>query len=396
MLIGQMRRLFVGCYLSLFTLSPIIGTTTTITTTLATLALPFAAGFHTTIGSVSALHGGKQTRAPIIMSTAADLADGAEDLFARTPLIRSQPLSALVGKPVYLKLDALQASGSFKDRGMAHLCATFKNAGTSEVISSSGGNAGLAVATVGGRLGLDVSVIVPETTKPLVIAKLESLGAKVTIFGENWNAADRLAREKVDAKPGVEYVSPYDNPLLWTGHSSLVDEIAQDLESSEGLKPGAIVVSVGGGGLLCGVLEGCSRNHLATKIIACETDGAACFKQSYDSGEAVTLPGIDSIATSLGATSCTPVALERARSHQGGFAAMGCTDREAVDACVRFAKDHRMLVEPACGAALAIAYSKRLREACLNDVEGPIVLEVCGGSGVDVDLLYGWKEQYLS
>ena len=77
-----------------------------------------------------------------------------------------------------------------QDRGMAHLCATFKNAGTTELISSSGGNAGLAVATVGGRLGLDVSVIVPETTKPLVIAKLESLGAKVTIFGENWNAEE--------------------------------------------------------------------------------------------------------------------------------------------------------------------------------------------------------------
>ena len=55
-----------------------------------------------------------------------------------------------------------------------------------------------------------------------------------------------------------------------------------------------------------------------------------------------------------------------------------------------------MLVEPACGAALAVAYSERLREECLKDVEGPIVLEVCGGSGVDIDLLQGWKEEYLS
>ena len=279
---------------------------------------------------------------------------------------------------------------------MAHLCATFKNAGTTEVISSSGGNAGLAVATVGGRLGLDVSVIVPETTKPLVVAKLESLGAKVTIFGENWNAADKLAREKVESKPGVEYVSPYDNPLLWTGHSTLVDEIADQVLEAEGVEPGAIVVSVGGGGLLCGVLEGCSRRKLVTKIVASETDGASCFKQSWDAGDVVTLPGIDSIATSLGATSCTPVALERSRSHEGGFAAVGCTDSEAVDACVRFAKDHRMLVEPACGAALALVYSARLREAYLSDVEGPIVLEVCGGSGVDIDLLRGWKEQFPS
>jgi L-serine/L-threonine ammonia-lyase len=294
-----------------------------------------------------------------------------------------------------------------KDRGMAHLCATFQQQGTTELISSSGGNAGLAVATVGGRLGMSVSVIVPETTKPLVVAKLESLGATVTIHGENWNAADGLARETVASKPGgtAEYVSPYDNPLLWTGHSTLVDEIADQLgESEEGLNnnnnntPGAIVVSVGGGGLLCGVLEGCSRRKLSTKVIASETDGASCFKQSWDSEEQtpITLPGIDSIATSLGATSCTPVALERARSHEGGFDAIACTDEEAIDACVRFAKDHRMLVEPACGAALAVAYSERLRKACLEDVEGPIVLEVCGGSGVDVDLLHGWKEEFLS
>jgi len=277
---------------------------------------------------------------------------------------------------------------------MAHLCATFQKEGTSELISSSGGNAGLAVATVGARLGLGVSVIVPETTKPLVIAKLESLGAKVTIHGENWNAADALARERVDASSGkAKYVSPYDNPLLWTGHSTLVDEIANQLEEE---KVGAIVVSVGGGGLLCGVLEGCARRKLSTKVIASETDGASCFKQSWEAGDVVTLPGIDSIATSLGATSCTPVALERARSHDGGFATTACTDEEAVDACVRFARDHRMLVEPACGASLAVAYSERLREAYLQDVDGPIVLEVCGGSGVDIDLMHGWKKEYLS
>uniref|UniRef100_A0A448ZGG5 L-serine ammonia-lyase n=1 Tax=Pseudo-nitzschia multistriata TaxID=183589 RepID=A0A448ZGG5_9STRA len=280
---------------------------------------------------------------------------------------------------------------------MAHLCATFQKAGTTELISSSGGNAGLAVATVGGRLGLDVSVIVPETTKPLVVAKLESLGAKVTIHGVNWNAADGLARERVDAKPvgAAEYVSPYDNPLLWTGHSTLVDEIADQLEDEGGLSPGAIVVSVGGGGLLCGVLEGCARRKLSTKVIASETDGASCFKQSWEDGTPVTLPGIDSIATSLGATSCTPVALERARSHDGGFDALACTDREAVDACVRFARDHRMLVEPACGAALAVAYSERLRDKYLGDVDGPVVIEVCGGSGVDIDLMQGWKNDYL-
>ena len=287
-----------------------------------------------------------------------------------------------------------------KDRGMAHLCATFQKEGTTELISSSGGNAGLAVATVGARLGLGVSVIVPETTKRLVINKLESLGAKVTVHGKNWNEADTFARGLVDSNPTkAKYVSPYDNPLLWTGHSTLIDEIADQLDQlSSEIK--AIVVSVGGGGLLCGVLEGCARRNIRPKVITSETEGASSFRQAWEAGEIVTLSGIESIATSLGATSCTPVALDRAKSHNDGdggdyFAAAMCTDKEAVDACVRFARDHRMLVEPACGAALAVAYSERLRELYLKDIDGPIVIEVCGGSGVDLDLLYFWKEEYM-
>ena len=251
-------------------------------------------------------------------------------LHARTPLIKSTPLSRVVGRDVHLKLESVQPSGSFKLRGIGRACAlAVKRDGAPLLVSSSGGNAGLAVATVGGQLGMGVSVIVPETTKPLVIAKLESLGASVTIHGKNWNAADALARERVQESNGkAAYVSPYDNPLLWTGHSTLVDEIDQQLDETAG----AIVLSVGGGGLLCGVLEGCSRRQLSTKVICTETDGDSCFQQSLEAQEPVTLPGIDSIATSLGATSCTPVALDRAKSHQGGFQAKACTDAEAVDA----------------------------------------------------------------
>jgi L-serine/L-threonine ammonia-lyase len=124
-------------------------------------------------------------------SSAAKLAEGASKLYVRTPLIYSNPISKLVGKDVYLKMDALQASGSFKDRGMAHLCASFSKEGAKQLISSSGGNAGLAVATVGSQLGMSVSVIVPETTKALVITKLNSLGAEVEVHGANWNEGER-------------------------------------------------------------------------------------------------------------------------------------------------------------------------------------------------------------
>jgi L-serine/L-threonine ammonia-lyase len=264
------------------------------------------------------------------------------------------------------------------------------------LISSSGGNAGLAVATIGQQLGMSVSVIVPETTKPLVVARLKELGAELTIHGENWNAADELARQRVKEDPTAAYISPYDNPLLWTGHSTIVDEIVEELDTST---IGALVVSVGGGGLLCGVLEGLERQGLHdTAVIAAETDGASSFGQAWTKGELVMLPAITSVATSLGAREVTPASLERAKAHQshgGAFEAAACTDAEAVNACIQFSQDHRLLVEPACGAALAVAYSERLRNEHLKHIEGPIVLEVCGGSGVNIDLLSQWKTEFL-
>mmetsp|Transcript_19212 Transcript_19212/g.44954 ORF Transcript_19212/g.44954 Transcript_19212/m.44954 type:complete len:412 (-) Transcript_19212:435-1670(-) len=371
-----------------------------------------------------------------------------QGLFQTTPLVESLPLSKLCAPHrVYLKLDLLQQSGSFKDRGMAHLCATTQKVYTAnrqreadgvngssdadgriKVISSSGGNAGLAVTTVARKIPqMDVSVVVPETTKQLVIDKLRSLGADVTVHGANWNSADELARRWVDeAKEGAVYVSPYDNPLLWTGHSTIVDEVLDQLsETSNDAKVGAILASVGGGGLLCGVLEGIERNYFSdeskarmirgSKVVACETEGASSFAASFNANPVgnndltmVRLESIDSVATSLGALEVTPAVVQRAHRHmergreQDGHGedvlSYVCSDAEAVAACARFASDHRMLVEPACGAALAPIYSDRLRVQLLEELKGSvgsaIVVEVCGGSGVNLELLELWKNQH--
>src|SRR6056297_795954 len=91
------------------------------------------------------------------------------------------PLAAHVcqAPPIYLKLDALQPSGSFKDRGMATLCSTLQRQGARRLVSSSGGNAGLSAALCGRILGMPVQVIVPSTTKPLMLEKIRAQGAKV-------------------------------------------------------------------------------------------------------------------------------------------------------------------------------------------------------------------------
>ncbi|KAL7456300.1 hypothetical protein ACHAWC_007817 [Mediolabrus comicus] len=311
-------------------------------------------------------------------------------------------------------MDLLQPSGSFKDRGMAHLLTSVLKMHNIKVISSSGGNAGLAVTTVARNIPqMDVSVIVPETTKPIVVEKLRSLGAEVTIHGKNWNAADALARKWVDdakkSGEGAVYVSPYDNPLLWTGHSTVIDEIVdffeqttvQQQEQPNNRKIGAVLASVGGGGLLCGILEGLERNYHSSKVFACETEGAASFAASFNSpdGSIVCLDGINSIATSLGATSVTPAVIQRSQRHRDRGEINSSGEDVFSYVCTFFAQNLTIRLEPACGASLAPLYSARLREKLLeelkDDENSAIVVEVCGGSGVNLDLMRGWKESYL-
>ncbi|KAL3902449.1 MAG: hypothetical protein SGPRY_012065 [Prymnesium sp.] len=284
-------------------------------------------------------------------------------------------------------MESSQPSGSFKDRGMAHLCSTLKQTGVSSLICSSGGNAGLAVAAMARKLEMSAHVIVPETTKAIMLDKIRAHGAHVTVHGANWNEADKLARSLVAEDQGAEYIPPYEHPLLWEGHSSLVDELVE-----AGVKPGAVVASVGGGGLLCGIALGMQRHGWNdTRLIAAETHGANCLAAAVAAGEPVKLDAITSIATSLGALQCSPTALKLFEQHKGECAMV--TDEQAVRACAQMLSHHRVLVEPACGAAIAAALHEPQRSR-LSDLES-VVIVVCGGSGVDFNIMEQWRADGL-
>lgn len=104
-------------------------------------------------------------------------------LHIETPLIESSVLSRLTRKSVWLKLDALQPSGSFKIRGIGHACEVYAAKGARRFVSSSGGNAGLAVAFAGQELGIPVTVVVPETTTQRAKELLRSENAEVIVHG---------------------------------------------------------------------------------------------------------------------------------------------------------------------------------------------------------------------
>ncbi|UFP97990.1 pyridoxal-phosphate dependent enzyme [Pseudomonas fitomaticsae] len=299
-------------------------------------------------------------------------------LHIRTPLILHPTLSS-ASRRIWLKLENLQPCGSFKLRGMGLLCSQAAAQGKRKVVCPSGGNAGLATAVAAVSLGLQACIVVPHTTPEATRARIRRTGAEVIVHGKVWDEANQRARELASAAD-TEYVPAFDHPVLWEGHSTMVDEILEDCPQVD-----TVVTSVGGGGLLAGILTGLLRHDRRDcRIVTCETTGAASFAAAVKAGHPVRLSRIDTVATSLGAAQVAAWPVE----HIGEFdhECLVLSDDDAIMGVVRYASDQRQLVEPACGVSLAVAYLDHPALAGAHDV----VVIVCGGVSISAQLVAGW------
>jgi L-serine/L-threonine ammonia-lyase len=305
-------------------------------------------------------------------------------LHIQTPLIESRALSQRADRAVWLKLEALQPPGSFKIRGVGLACETYASRGARRFISSSGGNAGIAVAYAGRCLSLPVTVVVPQTASQRARELIEQEGAELVVHGASWQEANALAQSMVGAKDA--FIHPFDDPLLWQGHASMIAEVAQ-----AGFKPEAVVLSVGGGGLLAGVVQGLqAQGWRDVPVIAVETAGAASLHAAVQAKQRIALEQITSLATSLGAKQVCQRAYDLLSEHP--VHSVLVSDRAAVAACTRFLDDQRLLVEPACGAALALAYED---SATLNKFKNVLFI-VCGGVTASAQQLDQWSRQLVA
>ncbi len=147
------------------------------------------------------------------------------------------------------------------------------------------------------------------------------------VHGASFQEANAMAQSLVG--PNDAFIHPFDDPLLWQGHASMIDEVARS-----GVTPDVVVLSVGGGGLLCGVVEGLRRQGWGhVPVIAVETTGADSLAQAMAANTRIELPAITSIATSLGARQVSEQAFALSQQHQVVSAVV--SDQAAVQACLR-------------------------------------------------------------
>ncbi len=286
-----------------------------------------------------------------------------------TPLVRSAALSRRLGRDVWLKLESLQPTGSFKVRGALNAVLSLGEAERrSGVVAASSGNHGAAVAWAAAVGGTGAVVVVPETAPAGKIEAIRRLGGDVRVHGPDCLDAERYARETARRR-GAVYLSPYNDVRVVAGQGTAGLELARHPGGFD-----AVYVAVGGGGLVAGIAAALGSADVPAAVVGCSPARSPVMAESVRRGAIVELPPRPTLSDAT------------AGGLEDGAVTFGlCRDlvdvwidvpEDAVAAAVRsLAVEDRVVAEGAAGVALAAALA-----APPAGSDGPIAVVVCGGN----------------
>lgn len=297
----------------------------------------------------------------------------------RTPTVASAGLSAVLGRPVSLKLEILQDSGCFKPRGIVNRLLTMTGTERGRgVLTVSGGNHGIAMATIARRMGIAAVIVMPAAAPTRSKERVRADGAEL-IEAPDVAAAFVIAEEQRGR--GLTYVHAYDDPAIIAGHGTVGLELAADAPDLTD-----VLVSIGGGALSAGVAVALKAANPTVRVWGVETEGADAMRQALAAGAPVPIRPT-SISSTLGA----PVVAERTLAHARALLedVLLVPDAEAVAGMVSLAEEGRCWVEPAAGC-LVPAAREVVRRAGASVRLG---LVLCGGNAT-VEQLAQWRQRF--
>lgn len=305
-----------------------------------------------------------------------------QDSGLRTPCLPSEPLSELTGARVYVKLDNLQRTGSFKERGARNALLELSEAQRARgVIAASAGNHALGLAYHGRMLDAPVTVVMPESAPMVKQARCQRLGATVVTCGQSFREAYQRARE-IAAEKGLHYVHGYDDPAIIAGQGTMGVEILEQIHEQEGRAPDAVIVPIGGGGLIAGVAVAVKERSPSTLIIGVEPERAATFHAAREAGRPVPVEVGKTIADGLATPDVGANAFETANPL---IDALVLVDETAISlAVLRLMEYDKLVVEGAGAAGLAAMIAEPtagLLAGAMPSLQGKlVVLPLCGGN----------------
>jgi len=293
----------------------------------------------------------------------------------RSPCPPSIPLSELTGCQIWCKLDLLQRTGSFKERGARNaLLLLDADQRARGVVAASAGNHALGLAYHGHLLGIPVTVVMPRFAPLVKVATCRRLGARVILEGESFDDARRLALEMA-AHDGLNLVHGFDDPRVIAGQGTMALEILEDVPDAE-----VIVVPTGGAGLLAGVATVAKSLRPGIQIIAVEPAAAGSLSASLAAGRPVQVPTRATLADGLAVGRVGGLSFAIAAPLIDRVVTVG---EEAISlAVLRLLELEKTVVEGAGAAPLAAVMGGLGRELAGRRV----VLLLCGGN-IDLTIL---------
>jgi threonine dehydratase len=305
---------------------------------------------------------------PLVQRNAIEqAAEALRTVVVRTPLLPAPWLEQQLGVPVRLKCENLQHAGAFKIRGaynaMAKLSATERDRG---VITYSSGNHGQAVALAARTFGVPAVVVMPTTAPLIKVDGAKAFGAEVVLEGTTSTERHRKAME-IAADRGLTVIPPFDHPDIIAGQGTVGREILEDWPEVT-----AVLVPVGGGGLLSGIGAFMKQACPDCRVIGVEPENADAMYQSRRAGHAVTIEARATIADGLMPVRPGDLTFEHAQAYVDEIVRV--SDEAIADATRRVLTSSKLIVEFSGAATVAALTSGAYKPS------GPVVAVLSGGN----------------
>jgi threonine dehydratase len=291
-----------------------------------------------------------------------------------SPCAYSETFSRLTANSVYLKLENLQMTGSFKERGALNKILTLTSREAERgLIAASAGNHGQAVAYHAGKRGLKSQIWMPITTPLTKVSSTRGYGAEVVLEGANYDEAYTGAVGR-GREENLTFIHPFDDEMVIAGQGTIGLELLEDHPELE-----AVVVPVGGGGLIAGVACAVKERRPAIRVIGVQTSRLPSMKVAVSENQLVVLPASTTLADGIAVRSAGAVTMPLVRRYVDEIVTV--EEEEIANAILLLLEREKTLVEGAGAVGVAALLNRK------TSLSGKRTAVVVGGGNIDVTIL---------
>jgi threonine dehydratase len=311
------------------------------------------------------------------MITLADIEEARERIKEQiylSPFPHSETMSRLTGNKVFFKLENLQMTGSFKERGALNRLLTLtREEARRGVIAASAGNHGMAVAFHSRRLSIASTIVMPVSAPLIKVTRVRQYGAESVLSGSDYDAALaeawRLSRER-----GLTFISAFDDPWIVAGQGTIGLELYEQNPDLD-----AVIVPVGGGGLIAGIALALKTLLPKIRVIGVQSEALPSMIAALQQGAPAELPPATTIADGIAVRAVGATPLELVKNHVDDIVTVN--EGEIANAVLMLLEIEKTVAEGAAAAPLAALLNKKI------DLKGKNIGLIVSGGNIDVNLI---------